>query len=109
MNLNEAVEYLESILSDDDEDIADPMIFVVPPDVAYDSGGDDADEREGGVAHDLHFDQLRQPCELRFGRRDKEDIETSDEEPMEIEHIESASRIHRLQLLIKTLQQRLLR
>lgn len=78
-------------MSDDDEDNADPIIFLEPPDVADDSGADDADEREGGVAHDLHFDQLRQQCELRFGRLDEEDIESSDKEPMEIGQIESAS------------------
>lgn len=95
MNLNQAVEYLESIMSDDDEAGFDPVIFVQPPDVAYDSGGDDADEREGGVVHNLHFDQLRQPCELRIGPRNEEDEEDEEEEeeeePMDLEPTDSSS------------------
>lgn len=89
MNLKQAVEYLESIMSDDDEARFDPVIFVKPPDVVYYSDGDDADEREGGVVHDLHFDQLRQPYELRIGPPDEEAEE--EEELMDLKATGSSS------------------
>lgn len=43
MDWNQKVEYLESILSEDDEAYFDAEICVQPPDVAYDSGGHDTD------------------------------------------------------------------
>lgn len=70
MPLHEAVAYLEQLQQDDTDEEDSPnkgcSIYIQPPGSDYDSAADDADEREGGLISDLHFNQFNANCEVNI-------------------------------------------
>lgn len=65
MKLHEIQDYLESLL-EEESGVEVAAIYMQPPDPAYDSAEDDADENEGGSLLDLHHNQLCQEAEIEF-------------------------------------------
>lgn len=93
MKLREAVDFLNEIIEEDKNASSElAIIYIQPPDPAYDSAEDDADDEEGGTLMDLHHNQINQMVEIEFIGRDGDDTlyevdddeqQPPDEEPAE--------------------------
>lgn len=84
MKLHEAVEYLESLIDEENEEETPMNLYIEPPEAEYDSAEDDGNEAEGGSLMNLHHNQLRQMCELELlntGCDNDEDDDDGYEEP----------------------------
>lgn len=88
MKLHEAHDYLQSLIDEDSDDEQVAGIYIQPPDAAYDSAEDEADENEGGAILDLHHNQLHGIVEVEFvqGLNCDDTVSEQGTEPMEVEH-----------------------
>lgn len=88
--LHEAVAYLKQLIeedSDNEQELQNKghLIYIQPPDNDYDSGGDDADEREGGLVSDVHFNQLNAYCEINVYVPDTTSDDKTEEQAMDVD------------------------